>query len=332
MPQVDVAEIGESTAPYDGDEGGGEEHEYEPGHRPWTVPPGVPDRGCDPDATWTGTLPPMGGTTVRVVRGTGWTLIWLGLLSLAFVAYQLWGTGLLTGVEQTAGSASLERRFEDLREEPLPALALSIDADGSVDESVLTPRNGPVIPESAPAQGEALAVITFPTLRRGGSPMPTGDVDVEDLLVGAERHVVWSGEDLRTLRKGPGHYLDTPLPGQPGNASVAGHRTTYGAPFNRLDELRPGDPIVVETTIGRHVYVVRDPRAVHDRVDDGQVGQTGGWFVVPPSATWVVGDLRGGWLTLTTCHPLFSSRQRLIVVAELVEGPNAGAVENAGGG
>ncbi|HUG75337.1 MAG TPA: class E sortase [Acidimicrobiia bacterium] len=121
--------------------------------------------------------------------------------------------------------------------------------------------------------------------------------------------VVVEGTSAAELRKGPGHIPGSPLPGQPGNAVLSGHRTTYGAPFHRLDELSEGDEIIVETTIGRHRY-----RVVSS-------------LVVAPTDIWVVNGRDGAWLTLTTCHPKYSSRERLVVFAALVEGPNYAAVE-----
>jgi sortase A len=104
----------------------------------------------------------------------------------------------------------------------------------------------------------------------------------------------------------------TPVPGQPGNAVVSGHRTTYGAPFFDVDLLEPGDTIEVETVIGRHVYAVRES------------------IIVAPTDVWVTDPRPGAWLTITTCTPRFSARQRLIVFAELVEGPNLAYVASLG--
>jgi sortase A len=106
------------------------------------------------------------------------------------------------------------------------------------------------------------------------------------------------------LKQGPGHYPGTPLPGQSGNAAIAGHRTTYGAPFHDLDRLDPGDPIFVTTAMGRFRYDVTDQLVV-DPVK-------GGW-VLDPSA-----DDR---LTLTTCNPKYSAAERLIVTAALMSVP-----------
>jgi sortase A len=87
-----------------------------------------------------------------------------------------------------------------------------------------------------PLPGDALGKLLIPT-------------------IGVSEYVV-EGTDADLLRKGPGHYPDTPLPGQPGTSAIAGHRTTYGAPFRRLDELKKGDRILVELPYGTFVYRV----------------------------------------------------------------------------
>jgi sortase A len=106
------------------------------------------------------------------------------------------------------------------------------------------------------------------------------------------------------LDLGPGHMPGTALPGQPGNAVISGHRTTHGAPFRNIDKLAPGDRISVETTIGTHMYEVVEV------------------IVVAPDALWVTNQVDGAWLTLTTCNPPGSARERLIVFARLIWGPN----------
>lgn len=116
--------------------------------------------------------------------------------------------------------------------------------------------------------------------------------------------VVFEGVSAPILAKGPGHIPGTALPGQPGNSVISGHRTTYGRPFHDFDLLRAGDRIEVETAIGNHVYLVRES------------------FIVAPTDVWVTDDRPGAWLTLTTCNPKYSARERLIITAELVEGPN----------
>ena len=118
--------------------------------------------------------------------------------------------------------------------------------------------------------------------------------------------VVVEGTSASALRAGAGHYPDPPLPGEEGNVAIAGHRTTYGKPFADNDRLRPGDEIILETPVGTHTYrVSRDPYIV-EATDFAPIVQT-------PQST----------LTLTTCHPKGSAKQRLIVKADLVRsGPS----------
>jgi sortase A len=120
--------------------------------------------------------------------------------------------------------------------------------------------------------------------------------------------VVVEGTTPAALRAGAGHYVETPLPGEAGNVGIAGHRTTYGRPLNRLDELRPGDIAELETPFDVFTYRALEPFDGH-----------GNPWVVSPSQYDVVGqDVQGSVLTLTTCHPKGSARQRLIMRFELV--------------
>lgn len=124
---------------------------------------------------------------------------------------------------------------------------------------------------------------------------------IEMPAIGVKKYVV-AGVETADLKKGPGHYPDTPFPGELGNSAIAGHRTTYGEPFRRLDELSVGDEIIVTDLIGRRfIYLVTDQK------------------IVSPSDSWVVDtvDWSKATLTLTTCHPEFSAKQRLIVFATL---------------
>ncbi|MEA2418562.1 MAG: sortase [Thermoleophilaceae bacterium] len=118
--------------------------------------------------------------------------------------------------------------------------------------------------------------------------------------IGVSEYVV-EGTDADNLRKGPGHYPDTPLPGQHGTSAIAGHRTTYGAPFRNLDKLHKGDRIVVELPYGTFVY----------RVDKTQI--------VDDSALWVTRKVGHDQLVLTACHPLYSAAQRIVAFARLTE-------------
>jgi sortase A len=110
-------------------------------------------------------------------------------------------------------------------------------------------------------------------------------------------YYVVEGTATDDLRKGPGHYEDTPMPGQPGTVGIAGHRTTNGAPFRDIDDLERGDEIRVEMPYGTFVYSVEETRIVDD--NDLSVKEP-------------VGYKR---LLLSACHPLYSAAQRVIVFA-----------------
>lgn len=117
--------------------------------------------------------------------------------------------------------------------------------------------------------------------------------------------VVVEGTSASALRAGAGHYPGTPLPGEDGNVAIAGHRTTYGKPFADLDRLVPGDDIHLDTPIGQYRYRVTRQPFVVDKADWSPIANTGGKI-----------------LTLSTCHPKHSDRQRLIVQGELVTSGN----------
>jgi sortase A len=111
---------------------------------------------------------------------------------------------------------------------------------------------------------------------------------------------VVEGTDTGDLRKGPGHYPDTPLPGEHGTVAIAGHRTTYGAPFRHIDSLSNGDRITIAMPDGTFIYRVYRTRIVDD------------------SALWVKKKLSFDQLILSACHPLHSAAQRIVVFARYV--------------
>jgi sortase A len=129
-------------------------------------------------------------------------------------------------------------------------------------------------------KGDPVGRIVLPTLHR--------------------KYVVVQGTDLGTLRKGPGHYPATPIPGQGGTVAIAGHRTTYLAPFRTVNKLKPGQEIDVEMPYGKFVYQV-------ERVQ-----------IVAPTALWITHRVPGRErLVLSACHPLYSASKRIVVFARL---------------
>jgi sortase A len=112
--------------------------------------------------------------------------------------------------------------------------------------------------------------------------------------------VMVEGTYAGALRKGPGHYPETPLPGMPGTVAVAGHRTTYLAPFNKLDKLRQGDEVRLEMPYAVVTYRVERTR------------------IVKPSAVWVTRRVGYDRLVMTACHPKYSAAKRIAVFARQV--------------
>jgi sortase A len=131
-----------------------------------------------------------------------------------------------------------------------------------------------------PLEGDAIGKIELPT------------IDKEAFVV--------EGTDTGTLRKGPGHYPETPLPGERGTVGIAGHRTTYGAPFRNIDDLKRGDRVIVAMPDGTFVYRVEKTR------------------IVKPSETSVKDPVGYDRLILSACHPLHSAAERVVVFARFV--------------
>lgn len=263
----------------------------------------------------------------RILGSVGRFLITSGIVVLLFVAYQLWGTGIQEASAQGALDSEFDELLGDLDEEPIVT-------------TTTTTTTTTVAPSTTEAPATTVAESTTTTT---DNTIPVFEQDLAEALYrdGGEavariiapsidvRKVVVEGVKVEDLRNGPGHYRATVLPGQAGNSGIAGHRTTYGAPFNRIDELQPGDEINVRTVQGFFTYRVlpageayaadRLPANVDFRVPEGD--ENLGHIIVGPEATWVLGDFGDNRLTLTACHPKFSARQRIIVAAELVGEP-----------
>jgi sortase A len=119
--------------------------------------------------------------------------------------------------------------------------------------------------------------------------------------------VLVNGTDTAALRKGPGIYDDVPFPGAPGTTAIAGHRTTYLAPFRRIDQLERGDEVVVEMPYGRFTYEVEKTR------------------IVAPTEVSVIHRVQYDRLVLSACHPLYSAAKRIVVFARLIASQARGA-------
>ena len=128
--------------------------------------------------------------------------------------------------------------------------------------------------------------------------------------------VVVQGTTPSALRAGAGHYPNTPLPCEAGNIAIAGHRTTYGKPFANIDQLKPGDTITLLTPIGKCSYEVEKAPSPFKAGS----GMAAGFVVEPTDLRVIDQDPSVSELTLTTCHPKGSARERLVIRAKRVTG------------
>lgn len=223
--------------------------------------------------------------TTRALGAAGRLLIVAGAVVLLFVAYQLWGTGFREAASQRALRSEFEQQLSAATPAPSPrptadgAAGNDPVADGESDVPAAPDPDPspPAAPAAAAEPGDPIAILRIPKL-------------------GLEKVVV-EGTDVASLRKGPGHQPGTAVLGGPGNAVIGGHRTTYGAPFYRLDELEPGDAIIVQVPTGEVRYTVT------------------GSEVVEPTDVWILDPTPDDRLTLFTCTPRYSAAQRLVVTA-----------------
>lgn len=211
----------------------------------------------------------MSDAVRTALRGLGQTLMTLGVIVLLFCVYELKVTGLVTAREQDRLGDDLRAAWADPAPRPTGADPVPVSSD----------------------LGEGIAVLHVPAL---------ADYDP---------WVVVEGTSVADLKAGPGHIPGTAMPGEVGNVVLSGHRTTYGAPFERFGDLQPGGLVVLETRDQWLTYTI-----------------TGSEIVAPTAieVTYPVPGEQGAepterLLTLTTCHPKYSAQQRLIVSATLTE-------------
>jgi len=254
------------------------------------------------------------------VGGLGKVLIAVGLLMFGFVGYQLWGTA----IETAAAQNELETEFDALLAQVDPVASVDVfDTDASMpapaeEDAPDAPVDDGSAAEADPdtplptTDADEGALDALPDPAPAAAAVPAADQNIPllengDALARIEipaigvNDIVVAGVDTGDLKKGPGHFPDTPLPGQLGNAAIAGHRTTYGSPFFDVDDLVPGDEIRLTTLSGVFVY----------RVTGLQIVQPSNYEVVSTT------DSTRANLTLTSCHPKFTARERIVVFSEL---------------
>ena len=220
---------------------------------------------------WTGSHPrllarPRAGVR-HLRRPAGFALLAVGLLLIAEAAITVFWQEPLT---------ALWTRGEQKK------LAAELD------------RSPPLGTGTLPAVAKALE-------RRADAGDPLGRVVIPGIGV---KFVFVQGTATGNLKKGPGHYLDTKLPGMRGTVGIAGHRTTYLAPFRKIDDLDPGDAVQLRMPYGTFTYTVA------------------GTKIVAPRDVSVLRHQSGDWLVLTACHPLYSNDKRIVVSARLTSSPS----------
>ena len=222
---------------------------------------------------------------LRIVGTAGWTFITAGVLIVLFVVYQLWGTS----IQEASFQHDLRGQF---------SAQLSSTTTGSVSTTTTpdTTVSATTVPGTVPASTSTVPVVPAPpdVPRLDGQPVAR----IEIPKIGVDKIVV-AGTSVEDLKKGPGLYVGTPLPGHLGNTSIAGHRTTFGAPFYRVNELAPGDTIRITTVQGVFVYKVTTQ------------------LIVEPTNVGVIAPTTDAQLTLTSCNPRYSAKQRIVIKARL---------------
>jgi sortase A len=216
-------------------------------------------------------------TTRRIVRGVSTVLITAGLLMLLdaglTVAWQEPVTALIAKLRQNQLGDDLDK-LERAGPTPLEQRALS---------QLRTDR----------ARVAFLARSLRRRLRDGEA---AGRIRIRKIDA---NYVIVNGTDPAALRKGPGIYDHTPFPGARGTTGIAGHRTTYLAPFRHIDRLGPGDDIEVDMPYATFHYRVQ------------------GRQIVTPHSVWIIRRVAYDRLVLSACHPLYSAAKRIVVFARL---------------
>jgi sortase A len=212
-------------------------------------------------------------------------MIAAGVLLLADAALTLLWQEPVSALYSRVQQERLEDRLAEIERAPVPAV------ERRALERIENPRR-------------RLAFAARSLDRRTDPGDPLGRIRMPAIGVS---EVFVEGTGAGDLRTGPGHYPATALPGERGTVAVAGHRTTYGAPFRRVDKLKAGDQIELAMPYGRFTYRVERTR------------------IVPPTALWVTQRVAYDRLVLSACHPLYSAAQRIIVFARLENAEPRGA-------
>ena len=231
----------------------------------------------------------------RTIGGFGELLITVGILGILFVVWEVWWTGLDANRDMQEAEEGFYSSVDAGQDDPMAA-----GGDDGLDgrEQCGTLPDGTAVPcperlEEGLDEGGTMAMIYAPRLGESWAAPVREGVDQATLNAG-----------------GVGHYPQTQLPGEPGNFAVAGHRLTYGDILRDQDSFQTGDPLYVYSADGYYTYEVTESLVVQPHESEVLAPVPGAPGEDPEDASI---------MTLTTCHPLFSNRERLITHAELTD-------------
>ena len=221
------------------------------------------------------------------------------MLLFLFVMYQLFGTAFITARAQSNLTNEFDASIATVRADDTTQIVfarlelLTISTVEETTTTIETQTSASRFENFTAAEIAAIGAIAYQPEGKAIAQIVAPEMGLDSIVV--------QGTSVSDLRNGPGHYTNSAALCGSGNASIAGHRTTYGSPFGDIANLEFGDEIVVHTVYGSCTYMVTKR------------------FVVQPNETWVVKDQGDNRLTLTSCHPKYSAAQRYIVVAQLTE-------------
>mgnify|MGYP000409519299 FL=1 len=215
----------------------------------------------------------------------------VGLLIVGFII-------LIYSVNQTFFSTSVIYDEQNLLENKFQVSELNLSEIRN--QNMMTEQSLDNLEQTDEFQESIISIATKTLTNQAAKAEFLPDVVGRLTILSANiNHYVVFGATNKKLEYGPGYILGTSLPGSGGNFAIAGHRTTYGAPFGNLDRVQVGETIIFQTNTNQYKYKVIDVK------------------IISPEDNYVLENYGDDRITLTTCHPKFSAKQRLVVIGQL---------------
>ena len=215
----------------------------------------------------------------------------IGLLVVGFII-------LIYSVNQTFFSTSVINEEQSLLENKFQVSEMNLSE--LRNKNIVTEKSLDNLEQTDEFQESVISIATKTLTNQAAKAEFLPDVVGRLTILSANiNHYVVFGATNNKLEYGPGYILGTSLPGSGGNFAIAGHRTTYGAPFGNLDRVKIGETIIFQTNTNQYKYKIVDLK------------------IVSPDDNYVLDNYGDDRITLTTCHPKFSAKQRLVVVGQL---------------